>query len=93
MQTENITIELSNDLKLLEQEPHLIQKVYFDPSSESIWAKHYFSTKPIFLGIIPKDFVSLFHKNLIKIKSWKLDTETYKLTIKIEMGSEINNGV
>lgn len=93
MQTESLDIQLSNDIKLLEQEPDLIQKVYFDPSSESVWAKHYFSSTPIFLGVIPKDFVSLFHKKLIRIKSWKLDTKTYKLTLKIEMGNETNNGV
>jgi hypothetical protein len=93
MQTESIEVKISDDLKLLEQEPHLIQKVYFDPSSENIWAKHYFSTKPIYLGIIPKEFVSLFHKKLIRIKSWKLDIETYKLIIKIEINPGINDDI
>ena len=80
-----IKIDTTNqDIRLLFEQPELIQKIYFEPSSERVWAKHYFSSIPIYIGLIPKEFISLFSKSLIKIKSWKLIPND-KIILKISL--------
>jgi hypothetical protein len=76
------------DVRLLFNSPELIQKIYFEPSSEKVWAKHYFSSIPILVGLIPKDFVNLFSKNLIVIKSWKLIPDNNKIVLKITLNGQ-----
>ena len=78
----------NQDTRLLFEQPELIQKIYFEPSSERVWAKHYFSTIPIYVGLIPKDYVNLFSKNLIKIKSWKLIPSENKIILKITLNGK-----
>ena len=78
-----LTINLVNDVRLLIQEPDFIEHIYFEPSSESVYAKHLFTNKPIFIGIIPKEFINLFSKKLIVIKSWKLLIETREIQLNI----------
>lgn len=86
---EAITINTEKqDVRLLFNSPELIQRVYFEPSSEKVWAKHYFSSIPILVGIIPKDFVNLFHKNLIQIKSWKLIPDSNEIILKITLNGK-----
>jgi len=86
-QSKTLTIEVSGEDRLLIERPELTQKVYFEPSNESVWAKHYFSNTPIFLGIIPKDFVYLFRKKLVTIKSWKINTETNTILLKVTLAN------
>jgi hypothetical protein len=86
---EQLTINTKEqDVRLLFNSPELIQKIYFEPSSEKVWAKHYFSSIPILVGLIPKDFVNLFSKNLIVIKSWKLIPDNNKIVLKITLNGQ-----
>lgn len=86
---ETIEINTANqDTRLLFEQPELIQKIYFEPTSERVWAKHYFSTIPIYVGLIPKEFISLFSKSLIKIKSWKLIPDKNIIILKITLNGK-----
>lgn len=76
------------DVKLLFDTPELIQKVYFEPSSEKVWAKHYFSSIPILIGLIPKDYVNLFKQKLVIIKSWKLIPDDNQIVLKITLNGQ-----
>lgn len=76
------------DVKLLFNTPELIQKVYFEPSSEKVWAKHYFSSIPILIGLIPKEFVNLFKQKLVIIKSWKLIPDNNQIVLKITLNGQ-----
>ena len=86
---ESIEVNTANqNTRLLFEQPELIQKIYFEPSSEKVWAKHYFSSIPILVGLIPKDYLTLFCKSLIKIKSWKLIPDENKIILKITLNGK-----
>lgn len=86
---EQLTINTKDqDVRLLFNSPELIQKIYFEPSSEKVWAKHYFSSIPILIGLIPKNYLTLFHKNLIVIKSWKLIPGNNEIILKITLNGK-----
>ena len=86
---EQLTISTEKqDVGLLFNNPELIQRVYFEPSSEKVWAKHYFSSIPILVGLIPKDYVNLFKQKLVIIKSWKIIPDNNEIVLKITLNGK-----
>jgi hypothetical protein len=83
METKTIDIPLIGEQRLLIAEPDFIEKVYFEPSSASIYAKHTFTLKPIFIALMPQKYVYLFTTKLITIKSWKIIPENQEIKLKI----------
>ena len=90
MQQETIVVKplSENTSKMLFLEPEFIEEIFFEPGTESIYAKHLFASKSIFIGIIPKEYVSLFTKKLIRVKSWKLIPETSEIQLHITLNDK-----
>ena len=82
-ESKSITIELVNDVRLLINEPDFITDIFFEPLSEKVYAKHLFTTKPIYIGLIPKEYVNLLYQKLIVIKSWKLLIDTREIQLNL----------
>ena len=82
METTTLDVDVVN-IDMLIDTPELIEEMYFEPLSENVFAKHALVKEPIFIGNVPKSFVSLFFKKLIRIKSWKVIPEQNKVLLSI----------
>ena len=72
---------------ILINEPDMIEEIFVDLLHQCFMAKHAEMDKPIFISAIPKQFLSLFSRNLIKIKSWHINSETQELSLGIMLSN------
>ena len=76
-------ITLPTNKRVLQEEPDYITSMFVEPGDGRVYARHLFATLPIFVGIIPKEFIGLFAKKIIQIKSWKVIEDEVQLKIEL----------